>query len=227
MLPQSASSLRKDWMQILIGLIWFTVILIMLLAKMKAVQDGLLLVFLCGATAVQNSETILPWATKDQRVARNFTALQKHLKYECLFVTLLSWAVLEFVHTGRTAIPSAGGWLYFGWTYQLVSLLVHLRRPTWLLNPVVAVGLRHGTRHLQRIVLSDLQMWMYVVFEALGMFLGLVLHCVRTSDTDHLSLFHTMEPDFRSAMEVGVASLVSYVLVRITAKRTIGTTKEA
>lgn len=50
MMPVSVGQTRKDWVQIFIALIWATVIGIMLLAKMKAVQDVLILFTLCLGT---------------------------------------------------------------------------------------------------------------------------------------------------------------------------------
>ena len=55
MMPVSVGQTRKDWVQIFIALIWATVIGIMLLAKMKAVQDVLILFTLClGAGKAKN-----------------------------------------------------------------------------------------------------------------------------------------------------------------------------
>eukprot|EP00392_Amoebophrya_sp_AT5.2_P009894 g9925.t1 len=211
MLPQRSGSLGKDWMQILIGLVWFTVVLIMLLSKMKAVQDLLLLAFLLGATAVQNSETFLPWAVsvtiyrrsssgeaeklvslrssgagggepklpaneeaaevKLKKFRRNLIAVQKHVQYECLYAFLLSWALLEVVHVCGTNFGTAS-WLYFGWLFQLISSLIYMRHSTWLLNPVITAALRHGTKGLKTVVISDVQMGLYVLFQVSALYVA-------------------------------------------------------
>ncbi len=47
------------------------------------------------------------------------------------------------------------------------------------------------------------------------MVLGLLLHCVRTSGTDYLSLFHTLEPNFLAVTELVIACAISYLVARM------------
>ncbi len=176
MLPQRSSQLQKDWFQILIGLVWFTVVLIMLLSKMKAIQDVLLLAFLCGATAVQNAEQLVPWlvADKTKKFDKNFIAVRKHVRFECLYSFLITWSLLEVVHLCGTRLETES-WLFFGWTFCLVtSVLYHSgfklfglsnANQTWLFNPVITLALLHGTKSTGTLVISDIQAQIYIGFQ--------------------------------------------------------------
>lgn len=154
MLPQNAGAPARDWMQILIALVWLTVLCIMLLAKMKAIQDVIVLAFLLIATGVQNLEMIIPSLTADKRYERNFNALRKHLRWECFWCFVLALMSFEIVQISRTGLDVRLLWdasgsnsssttsssatdattdssstiphvFYFGWLYQMLTSVCH------------------------------------------------------------------------------------------------------
>lgn len=165
MLPSHAGQPRRDYVQILIALVWLTVVSIMLLAKMKVRTDVLLLIFLLLATAVQNSDSFLPWVLgllwnkpdEDpvcKKLKINFLALKQHLKKETLYTFLLAVCAFLAVRVIKVSCGEALGgagrefadrWVYFGWVYVLMSLGAWLWRgggrgygSKYHLNPAVS-----------------------------------------------------------------------------------------
>lgn len=216
MFPRSAGQPQKDWMQILIAVVWFTVVAIMLLAKMKAITDVLVLGFLLIATGVQNCQLLLPWLFdrgESKRVATNLIALRNHLQWEAFWTAVLSFFVFFL------AAQESCSWIHFGWVFQVTTLCIHFfaRNNRWHLNPVITLSTYMAVRN--RKALTEIQMRLYVGFQVAGIIMAFLLHSVALSRGEELSFFHTLEPNGVALLECVVAAGIGYTITYAMVRR--------
>jgi len=249
MFPHNMGGAKRDYMQLLIGLTWFTVLAIMLLAKMKAIQDVIVLIFLLLMTGIQNMEMFI----SDKRWTINFMAVRNHVRWECFWCFLLSFLTFEAVQHFGNINQTVHDYMFFGWLYQVVSLAFHLlsRNRVWHLNPIITIATYHGymikdfdesssdkagsssdgppggaaaMKKRPRSVMTDKQCFFYVFCEAAGMLLGLLLHLGRRSRRED-ETWKILEPIMLSeekpfmVAEFVAAAVFNYLIVNTMCQR--------
>lgn len=145
MLPISRLQVGRDWMEIFTILVWFTVILIMFLAKLKATQDVLIAMIMMTIMAIVNADALF----SKFRFYKVYLVLRKPLGADCqysffqaLFCLVLHgiWPeargpgillhILSFVawvQYGVQTSPMVTCGIWYGGTNQLTKIQLGLR----------------------------------------------------------------------------------------------------
>eukprot|EP00747_Dinoflagellata_sp_TGD_P162950 gnl/TRDRNA2_/TRDRNA2_181136_c0_seq1.p2 gnl/TRDRNA2_/TRDRNA2_181136_c0~~gnl/TRDRNA2_/TRDRNA2_181136_c0_seq1.p2 ORF type:complete len:213 (+),score=45.22 gnl/TRDRNA2_/TRDRNA2_181136_c0_seq1:96-734(+) len=152
MLPIGKVQSGRDWMEIFTVLVWATVILIMFLAKLKAMQDVLLCAIMGFLMLLFNADALFA----SQRWYKIFVVLRETLKKDCL--TTLAIAL--------TCLMAHGVWHEARWpgvAMHIASLLawVCLGIQT---SPLVSCGLHIGGKN----IMTKLQLKMRIGAQICG-----------------------------------------------------------
>merc|ERR1712216_363425 len=113
----------RDWMTILTCAIWFTVLLIMCLAKLKAFHHFLIFSVLGVTMAIYNIEDLTSYYSHT-RSYKLFMVFRHQLKKEFAFCALACFLVLTIINAVN--VMTETNFLCFGWVYQLTSIAIYL-----------------------------------------------------------------------------------------------------
>jgi len=184
MIPTSVGTPSKDWVQLGIGVIWATVIGIMLLAKMKVIQDVFILSCLILGAAVQNAEVLLPGIWQNPKLKSNLSALRVHLQKESAWCGTIMFIALNMDWMFRYIAPELTLVLSHAVLYHVLAFVVY-----WITQP-------HSQHHFSSATtlavsaatprkLTDIQVHLFLIYQTCGIGVALLLYgAIRSQYSD-------------------------------------------
>mmetsp|Transcript_56598 Transcript_56598/g.131941 ORF Transcript_56598/g.131941 Transcript_56598/m.131941 type:complete len:217 (+) Transcript_56598:56-706(+) len=159
MLPVSRVKIGRDYMEFFTVLVWATTIVIMFLAKLKAMQDVLIAIIIIILMAICNADS---WASHF-RFYKVFFVLRWTLFQDCLWATFLTLSWL-CVHGAWPEASAPGALLHLSALFPWALCRVQS-------NPVVSLGLWAGGKN----VMTKVQLMLRIGAQALGMILAFAI----------------------------------------------------
>eukprot|EP00928_Gymnodinium_smaydae_P074314 TRINITY_DN57370_c0_g1_i1.p2 TRINITY_DN57370_c0_g1~~TRINITY_DN57370_c0_g1_i1.p2 ORF type:complete len:220 (-),score=55.83 TRINITY_DN57370_c0_g1_i1:96-755(-) len=159
MLPISRVQVGRDWMELFTVLVWLTVILVMFLAKLKALQDVLIAIVLLILMGIANADTLFA----KLRVYKIYLVLRKALLKDCFSAASITLGCL-IVHGMFPSAQAPGVALHLG---SLLAWFACGVQP----SPLISCGLYAGGRNQ----MTKIQLMLRIAAQFAGIVLSFAL----------------------------------------------------